>query len=91
MAEEMDFLDEMRAESAGGRTNSPPTAGQMEALERALSQRSGLRQVLDEIRDANCLHDPPKDADSDSWLESEHPIIIDIMRNAVAAVLVSHD
>ena len=64
-----------------------PTAGQMEALERALSQRRGLRQELDEIRNAHHDSDPPKDEDSGSWLESEYPIIIDIMRDGVAAVL----
>jgi hypothetical protein len=64
-----------------------PTAGQMEALERALSQRRGLRQELDEIRNAHSDFDPPKDEDSDDWMESEYPIIIDIMRDAVAAVL----
>ena len=64
-----------------------PTAKQMEALERALSRRRGLRQELDVIRDANHEHEPPQNEDSVSWMENEYPIIIDIMRDGVAAVL----
>ena len=66
---------------------SEPTVAQMEALERTLSRRRGLRQELDEIRNVHHDIDPPASEDSDDWLESEYPIIIDIMRDAVRAVL----
>lgn len=66
---------------------SEPTPEQMEALERALSRRRGLRQELDEIRNVHHDEAPPKDPESDDWMEHEYPIIIDIMRDAVQAVL----
>lgn len=67
--------------------NTTPTIKQMQALERSLSKRRGLRQVLDEIRNAHETDDPPENPDSDRWIESEYPIIIEIMHEAVTAVL----
>lgn len=68
-----------------------PTVAQMRALERALSRRRGLRQELDAIRDARDADEPPLDPDSDEWLKAESPVIIDIMRDGVRAVLEAAD
>jgi hypothetical protein len=62
-----------------------PTPKQMEALCRALESRRGLRQELDVIRDA--AEEQPVNEGSDNWMMHEHPIIIEIMRVGVQAVL----
>lgn len=67
-----------------------PTDAQMEALEKVLSGRRGLRQELDEIR--NVADERPEidgdDAEtSDPWIKTEYPIVIDIMRAGAKAVL----
>ena len=68
--------------------STEPTPKQMEALERVLSGRKGLRQELDEIRNVD---DPPEDADSAEWIKHESPLVIDIMREAASAVMSQAD
>lgn len=62
-----------------------PSSAQMEALERVLSSRRGLKQILDDIRNDDL--DPPVNVDSNEWLQYESPLVIDIMEEAVRAVL----